>query len=152
MREAWAASGDNFDILTAVAFVFAHNLLAPSWLAGEFFKARELVLRAEKLSWDEVFGRPWPKGTRQGAAQRNIELRDRVYSCAWQLVKEDPTRSINRILFDEVSELLNDVVCASKAEKLYYESIHNGSHVDLKAFRDSRREGAKRIPRKSKKI
>jgi hypothetical protein len=146
MRERWAASRDDFDVLSAVAHVFAHNLIAPSWLSGEFSKRRDQVLRAERMTWDEVFGRPWPKGTRQQSVRRDIELRKRVYSCAWQLVREDPTRSINRILFDEVSELLGDVICGSKAEKLYYEAIKDGRHVDLKAFRESQRSCVSSIP------
>lgn len=56
--------GGGFDTMDAVSRCIRHDLVAPAWLARAFLRRYDSVLNCRVGSWDEAFGRPYPKRAR----------------------------------------------------------------------------------------
>lgn len=56
------ADGDRLALFHAIATCAQYRLIVPPWAAGAFIERFDPVYRAEISSWDEAFGRPYPKG------------------------------------------------------------------------------------------
>lgn len=78
MRPA-IVGGDGFDMLAAICKCAQRDLVMPEWLAREFIKRYMLVVTCRSDSWDEAFGRPYPKGTQLSAIRTRREKRLSVY-------------------------------------------------------------------------
>jgi len=88
----------------------------PQWLSDVFVKAYEDVCTARAGSWDDVFGRPWPKGT-------HLKQLNNRWSKAlpiWQAVETARTsgKKIDDGLFTKVGEQFG--VSKTVAKKIYY--------------------------------
>lgn len=57
-------NGDGFAVLDAVSRCARQGLALPHWLAVEFLRRYDAVLQCRAGSWDEAFGRPYPKRVR----------------------------------------------------------------------------------------
>jgi hypothetical protein len=67
-------AGDLAILLQAVSVCFQNNQKPPGWVRDSFLEALATRWKDDIKSWDAVFGRPNPKGTRTGsfAYERNI--------------------------------------------------------------------------------
>jgi hypothetical protein len=68
-------AGDKRGLLEALAICFAVETPVPSWLTEAFLGAYHSVPK----TWDDVFGRPRPKGHSVAKARRNKEIRFKLY-------------------------------------------------------------------------
>jgi hypothetical protein len=71
-------AGDGFAALDAVARCLRHDLVAPGWLARAFVAGYDKVLNCRAGSWDEAFGRPYPKRARLDTLRQRREIRGRL--------------------------------------------------------------------------
>jgi hypothetical protein len=94
--------GDKAQILYCLEYCISNNLFPPAWL-NQAFSDAYLEGRLYKVkSWDDVFGRPLPKGKHLKTARRNMEI-------AWDLfwrVRElhDAGAPIDKRLFEKVGD------------------------------------------------
>jgi hypothetical protein len=87
----------------------------PEWLRLAFLDAYEARARFEVTSWDAVFDRPLPKGTRL----KTEKMRRRVIERVWLLKREDPKKAIDRGLFENIGEELG--IPTGTVQGLYYD-------------------------------
>lgn len=96
------AEGDKGQLVHAInCCAIAHTAL-PDWAAKAFHAAYCDVMTGRKSSWDTVFGRPFPKGTRVATRSRNAAMQGRVYLLVSQLHKQG--MPIDAGLFERVAE------------------------------------------------
>jgi hypothetical protein len=128
-------------VMHCVALCFAHNLAPPAWLRQEFLGGYALVNDAHVGSWDEAYGRPWPKGTRLKSIRMRKRVKTRVHHEVFAMVAADMSRAIKRDLFEEVGEMRGIGLSGSVVEKLYYEATAEGA-LNVAMWRDQARRGA----------
>jgi hypothetical protein len=63
-------SGNKHALAELISMCATYGRVIPRWAGGEFYRAVRKVERLEVASWDEVFGRPLPKGKRLSAERR----------------------------------------------------------------------------------
>lgn len=146
MREAACAPGGGPIVMACVSRWIACSD-APQWLISQFIARRARVTDAHVVTWDdeEAFGRPWPSGTRLKSVRLRKRVKARIHHEVFSLVQADLSRSVNRILFDEVGELRSVALSGSVVERLYYESVHEGA-LNVVVWRDAARSGTQPIP------
>jgi len=118
LQRTVAQSKKGFDVLAAVRVCANCDLVMPDWLVREFITRYISVLSCSVKSWDDAFGRPYPKGKHLAALRKALMNR----SAVWVAVRKmhNCGRAINKKLFEEVGKPLG--LGATLAEKLYYEN------------------------------
>jgi hypothetical protein len=92
--------GNHWCLMQTIALCAEHRVPLPDWAASAYLKAYKDVGSAQAMSWDEVFGRPWPKGTHKSAAQRESKLRNKVGMRVRQILQDEPGTPIDSGLFE----------------------------------------------------
>ena len=62
--------GDQMALLAAIRCCANHDLVMPEWVSRGFIKGYDAVLNYRASSWDDVFGRPLPKGKHLAALRK----------------------------------------------------------------------------------
>lgn len=145
LRAACEAPGGGCAVMQAVGLCASHSLPLPPWLASCFIRMRALVVEAHVATWDEAIGRPWPARVHIATIRRNLLLKKRIHAAVWAAIKAEPTRGINRLLFDEIGELDGIAVSGSKVERLYYEAVAEG-RLNVADWRRALRNSSSVIP------
>jgi len=132
-------------VLLAIRECAEHRLAMPDWLAHEFINQVHRVTSGQVASWDEVFGRPLPKG-------RHLETRRSAYLNQFSVLKKvTELRAsglpVGKGLFEMAAEQLNKEFCAANAlpykltetptEKLYRQAlmfVPNNKKLALRLF------------------
>jgi hypothetical protein len=90
--------GDNkWPLLDAIYRCLQLRRPVPEWLRVAFLDAYEARARFEIRSWDEVFGKPVPKGTHLETERRNAELRPLILERV-KAVKAEKSQSTRAFL------------------------------------------------------
>ena len=110
--------GDGFALLGAVRKCANHDLAMPEWLAKQFIRRYDRVLNCRAEIWDEVFGKPYPKGTDINAMRKRRELGFAVWLEVQSILNQEPETTIDAGLFERVGERFK--IGKSFADKLYY--------------------------------
>lgn len=118
------APGGGAAVMQALYICALHCVPLPDWLRSHFVRRAGLVQRAELGSWDDAFGRPWPRGAKKlMQARQGLAMRSRIYARVWELVI-DKHRPLNAALFDQLGPEFER--SGSTIERLYYQEIHAG--------------------------
>jgi len=72
-------AGNGSALMSAIRKCANHELVMPEWVAAEYIKRFDLILNYESASWDDVLGRPIPKGAHLNALKKRRELKFKVY-------------------------------------------------------------------------
>ena len=72
-------AGDSFALLQAIRKCANHDLRMPDWVAENYINRFDRVLNCKSGSWDEAFGKPYPKGKHIKEMKERRNLRFRVY-------------------------------------------------------------------------
>ena len=91
----------------------------PEWLRLAFLHTYEAHARFEIRSWNDVFGRPVPKGTHLKTEKRNAKLRPVIVERVRALKAEG--RPIDKSLFEEIGRRLNPPLKGTTVSDLYYD-------------------------------
>ncbi|RZS47496.1 hypothetical protein [Sphaerotilus mobilis] len=128
LRLRCEGAADGLAVMQGVKLCLLHRVAPPDWLAQEFVRRHHLVADAHVASWDDAFGRPWPKRTRLASVRRHLALVRQVHSEVWRLAVEHPGRGIRREhLFTDVSLTLNrEGLSPGGVERLYYQALAQG--------------------------
>jgi hypothetical protein len=119
--------GDRFALMMAIHLCAWYELVIPDWAAKAFMRAFRRVNHCDLDSWDEAFGRPYPKGFHLKNARQNRALRPAIYL----RVKGMLTRRVENDkiiepmpLGDGLFEVIGKEfgVGKTRANKLYYEA------------------------------
>jgi hypothetical protein len=117
LRRNYEESKNSGFLFMAFNFCAQNGAMIPAWLA----EAIDHVWTFEKVgnanrSWDEIFGKPLPKGTQPAAQKRRLELQEKIFDRVQELHKTG--KSINKTLYAEIGDEF-DGISAGYVEKLY---------------------------------
>jgi hypothetical protein len=96
--------GDKAAILHGLFLCIVNDLPIPRWCAEGFFTAIQDVVEYRAKSWDDVFGRPHPKGTHLEALRKRLEYVAEVRSRIRNLKETNPEIAIDAALFERVGK------------------------------------------------
>jgi hypothetical protein len=110
--------GDKGAALYALHLCMLDNLPPPKWVQKAFIQAYQTINSYNAKSWDEVFGRPYPKNTQLKARQKRRELSASVYHRISHKLSENPNIPIDEFLFQTVADELN--LYKTQVSEYYY--------------------------------
>ncbi|MDO8335036.1 MAG: hypothetical protein Q7T35_10255 [Nitrosomonas sp.] len=110
--------GEKFALMLAIRQCANHDLVMPPWVATAYIKVFDVVLNCNSKDWNEVFGNPIPKGAQLNALRQKRRLKFAVFNEVNDILKRDPSRAIDGILFDEVGEKFG--ISKTLADEYYY--------------------------------
>jgi hypothetical protein len=92
-------AGDRNALLAAVRLCANFDLVMPEWLSSAFIAAYDDVLRARKGSWDEAFGKPYPKGAHLATIRKHRTKRLQLWLGVSQLrwKEGNPKDAVERV-------------------------------------------------------
>lgn len=125
MRAQCLAADGGSAVMRAVHLCHLRRAAVPDWLRDEFSRRFLLVHDAHVGSWDEAFGRPYPKNTRLHDLRRRRQLLGVVHAAVWELAVHQG-RNVTRDLFEEVGERREVNASGATVERLYYEALRQG--------------------------
>ena len=131
-QEAYA-SGDKFALMNAIRECARCDLLLPEWVATAYLRAIDEILNYRAQSWDEVFGRPIPKGAHIAALRKRRDKKFAVWLAVIRAVKADPNLPIDTHLFDTIGKRLG--LGGTLAQEYYEAVIALGLHSGKDAKR-----------------
>jgi hypothetical protein len=111
-------SGDDFALLQAIRKCANHDLIMPDWVAGNYIDRFDRVLNCKSGSWDQTFGKPYPrKHIKKLKVRRN--LRFQVYLRVREILEADESIAIDEVLFSRVGADFG--IGKTLCNELYYE-------------------------------
>lgn len=116
-EDAYAA-GDQMALLAAIRRCANHDIPMPAWVGKAFIERYDKVLSCRIGSWDEAFGRPYPKGKHLASMRKKRRLRFAVH--AFVRAEHEKGAAIAEALFEEAGQKFN--VGKTLASELYYEA------------------------------
>jgi hypothetical protein len=90
-------------LMRAIELCGSEDIPLPRWAADAFSKAIFPVFSAKVASWDEAFGRPWPKRTDLAAVRRRMRMMQAI-SLRVRALHEDGGRALDHSLFEDVGK------------------------------------------------
>jgi hypothetical protein len=102
----------------------------PEWARLAFLQAYDSATGFDIKSWDEVFGRPHPKGTHLAKEKKYLAVR----SLIWERVRASKAmgKPINKELFEGIGKDLG--VAGSVASEIYYDKDNQKIHKLMDDF------------------
>ncbi len=97
-----------------------YSLPIPSWCERAYISAYRNIRQYKAKSWDDVFGKPHPKGTHIATKRQEREMTWRVYSEIQKIKRESPSTPIDGFLFDHIGRKLG-IGGKTLTEAYYYE-------------------------------
>lgn len=110
-------SGDCGVLFAAIRECASNELVMPDWVARGFISGYDKLVSCQVKSWDEAFGRPFPRGTNLNALRKRREKSIQVLLEVRR--RHDRGASIGKELFDEIGRSLN--ISGSTARDYYYQ-------------------------------
>lgn len=111
--------GDDFALMRAIFECAMYDLLMPKWVQRGYIDRFRKVNHCQTASWDEAFGRPYPKGFHLDDARNRRQLRSQVYNRIREIQQTEPRTPTDGCLFDRVGTEFG--IGSTLANKLYYE-------------------------------
>jgi hypothetical protein len=121
-------------LLQAISMVAKQGLVMPKWMADVYITRFLRVERLEVGSLDEAFGPlPFKPGQMLKNQRRRRELIPKISSLMIDALNKNPTRPIDRGLFDEIGEIVAQ--SGSYVEKAYYEGVREHGMQDVERMK-----------------
>lgn len=111
-------AGDKNALLGAIRICATSELPLPHWVASEFIRGYDAVLNCRAGSWDDAFGRPFPKGTHLAALRKR--RRGRIQVMLEVRAAKARGESVNFKLFEQIGSKLG--FGKTLAQELYAEA------------------------------
>jgi len=118
LEEEYQLDGSGFVVLAAVRVCANHALVMPEWVAQAFINSYDKVLNARAGSWDDAFGRPYPKGKHLNTARRSRVLPIAVY-LEGKRILADKQSTIDDDFFEDLGSKFG--LSKTIANEMYYE-------------------------------
>jgi len=97
-------TGNCSAIMEALSICSLNSLPIPQWCEKAFLVSYRKVKFYKAKSWDDVFGRPHPKGMHVEAKRQELEKSYLIYRRIEQIKKEEPHTAIDGALFERVGK------------------------------------------------
>ena len=118
--------GHKDELLACLVTCLLSGAPIPAWLRDEFVQAHRAVMTFEK-SWNDVFGRPLPKGMQRAKARRELEI---AYEICTRVQERHNVKKLNKAgklkktpidkeLFAEVGKSLNPKIGGTRVYEIY---------------------------------
>ncbi|MFP3984116.1 MAG: hypothetical protein ACLFV2_10555 [Desulfurivibrionaceae bacterium] len=120
LRSLYLETKDGSIILEALYHCCLESLPLPEWCEVGYLAAYRKIRQYSAGSWDEVFGRPHPKGTHLNAKNEKWGNRHKAYLRICEILHHEPGTPIDQNLFERVGRELG-VGGKTKVEEWYYE-------------------------------
>jgi hypothetical protein len=117
-------AGCGFDVMDAVSRCLRHDLGPPDWLARAFLRRYDAVLNCRAGSWDDAFGRPYPKNAQLAALRRRRIGRLKASNAFTERLRRNPMRAVDKALWEEIGHEIDEGT--TRAEELYREALRMG--------------------------
>jgi len=137
--------GDDSALMESVACCARSGLPLPRWLAAEVVERQARVKYLHVSSWDEVFGKPFPKGKTRESAKRLRYEQARVFLLA-QRLRDERGMKLDAELFETIGRLTK----IRDPKKRYYDAA-NSAKLFRRAMTGERSRKAAAISGKSEK-
>ncbi len=115
--------GDSFALMYAIYICATYEVIMPHWVALPYMKAFNSIGSYESKDWNEVLGRPFPKGVNLNARRKKSELKLQLYNTVNSIRRSNPERAIDAGLFEDAGKPFN--IGKTLAEEYYYETKKN---------------------------
>jgi hypothetical protein len=96
-----------------------NDLPIPAWLTLAYLQAFRDIYQYRAKSWDDVFGKPHPKGTHLDAKRQEWEKSILVYHRVKEILRNEPGTPIDGYLFERVGREFG-IGGKTLTEKYYY--------------------------------
>jgi hypothetical protein len=121
------AAGDRFALMHAIRVCANYDLAMPLWVALAYIEGFDRVLHYRADSWDDAFGRPFPKGGHLARARLRHMRGPQVYVRIMEILKSEKGATIDDGLFERVGKELG--VSKTLCSKLYYQQKKLGEAI-----------------------
>ena len=112
------ANGNRFALLHAINICAKYYLVIPEWARDAFIEGFSAVGSFRTNSWDDAFGRPYPKRMRMSMARRRRDLLPKVYNRVRQILDAAPGTPVSEALFEQVGDEFG--IGKTLCSQLYY--------------------------------
>lgn len=137
-------SGDRAALFAAIRICASRDLPLPPWAVVAFIAGYDAVLNCRADSWDDVFGRPWPKGFHLGRARHRRHKRFQIFHRIRDIRESNPDQVLDDRLFEEIGKEF--AVAKTLCKKLYYQA--GGGEAEGRTRARARASGIKRSYRR----
>lgn len=117
--ESTNGPGDRRAMLFAIVQCIEAQLVPPPWLAAAFLTAYDTVIAAEATSWDNVFGKPYPKSTNAARLRRRRSIAIPLFDFIETARAKKRTKGVGDVIFDQAG--LKFAISAKQAREYYDE-------------------------------
>jgi hypothetical protein len=127
------AAGDRMALFAAIRVCSNHDLPLPRWASAAYISAYDRVLNCELASWDDAFGRPYPKNVqlavmhkrRQTDLRRGCEIVHRIgcirsKGAVVMAVGRVKYPAIDDGLFERIGDEMSPRIGKTEVKRLYY--------------------------------
>lgn len=94
--------GNKAAVIEALYVCSLNSLPIPRWCEMAYLSAYRKIKHYKAKSWDDVFGRPHPKGTHLETKKQEREFAFKVYNRIEQIKRDDPSTPIDGYLFERI--------------------------------------------------
>ncbi|HNQ64722.1 MAG TPA: hypothetical protein PKW92_06740 [Smithella sp.] len=115
-------AGNSAAILEAIFLCSMNSLPIPRWCEMAYITAYRKVRQYKAKSWDDVFGRPHPKGMHLETKRQEREKGFKVYDMIEKIKQDDPTTPIDGFLFETIGRKLG-IGGKTLTETYYYKEL-----------------------------
>ena len=109
-------AGDKRALFDPIVACGKSGIPLPPWIVNAFEEGRRRVADMELGSWDEAFGRPWPKGRHLSQLRRRKRLKAMIHN------EVSGSKTIPRSEAGFAQNGARHDISASQARELFYEA------------------------------
>lgn len=91
-------TADGSGLMNCIYLCAWHGVAMPRWLAREFMRRYRDVRQFRAASWDEVLGRPHPKGVQLAAARKRLDKTWRLRVAVQTAHLKEPKASLSSLI------------------------------------------------------
>lgn len=111
--------GNKAAVVEALYVCSLNSLPIPRWCEMAYLSAYRKVRQYKAKSWDDVFGRPHPKGIHLETMRQEREFALRIYHRIKEIKRDDPLTPIDGYLFESIGREFG-IGGKTKTEGYYY--------------------------------
>ena len=112
--------GNKWALMQVIWVCAQKKIPLPEWATKEYILAYETAQSGKARSWDDLFDRPYPKGTHLNAVYKKHKTLWPLFWYVRKFLEENPNTPIDDCLFETVGQKFN--IGKTLASEYYYEA------------------------------
>ena len=122
-------AGNQWALMQAIRVCASDDVPMPNWVATAYVKCFEACRIGEAKSWDDVFGKPHPKGSNLSAILKRHKNQWPLVNRIRELKAADPTLALDEGLFEKVGKEFG--LGKTLASEYYYDAKQTAEKYGL---------------------